>query len=103
MRPLKGLWVGRLMDLPFFMMSFQLAVLPLNSFSNLSPAVLTALTSYSQYYWLLILLSSNSEVSGSSRHFFWGQVVESHLELSFNLICGVVVFCDIVEDPLGVS
>ena len=66
------LCVGRLIKLPFFMMSFQLDALPSNSFSALLPSILAPLTKYNQYCWLLILLFSNSEVPISSRHFPWG-------------------------------
>ena len=90
LRPLGGLWVRRLMNLPFFMVSFQLAILPLDSFSGSSPAVIAALITYSQYCWLLILLSSNLEVS-IPRH-----VIESRIELSFNLLHDILLASSLI-------
>ena len=62
------LWVGRLVNLPSFVISFQLLIVPLDSFNARPPMVLATFTAYSQYYWLSVLLWNNSVVSISSRH-----------------------------------
>ena len=64
-----GSWeVGRLVNLPFFIMSFQLAIFPSDSFIALLPAVLSAFIVYNQYFWLSVLLLSSSEVSISNMY-----------------------------------
>ena len=84
-----GLWVGKLTNLPFVMISFQLAALPIDSFSALSPVIQAAFTAYSRYCWLSILLSSNSEVSVSSRHLLSGGRLQRPM-LSYCSICFVI-------------